>query len=466
MNTKLNKSAVQRMKFLCFLLISTFSVMIIGVIFTSGLILPAVSAENGDTAITVQSKETVKKLERMAHTREGLISDICGNPVTYVLEDGSVLCSDTDAYGFLAGYVTPDFDDLTVTGYSYGLRYKLSDYLFRDCGEGNGCDIRLTIDGGLQKYCTTLLRSRGYTGSVIVMDNSTGALRCFASVDAAGPFDVNGFSGIEEWNNTPGYWIRKGDGDCTDAPGSTFKVITSCAAIEAGLKDFTYEDDGTYRCGELEINNALGYSYGKLDMERALSRSVNTYYAALGTAVGTARMQDMANRFLLGTDIPLDFTTVTTSFSADGPESLALASFGQGNTEVSPLYMCMVAGTIANGGKMLRPYMIDEITNSKNGKIMYSGHKEILTEPVSKSTAKKVASYMKTTAEYYGFEKDGKYTVHCKTGTAELTGSNKTYIICFTDEYSFVIARNKTVNGEFGSQLVPMAEAVLDYLYM
>ncbi len=350
----------------------------------------------------------------------------------------------------------------------FGLRGNLKDYsLFTLDANNKGTAVTLTADTDLQNFAYQNILA-GNEGSVIVLDNATGAIMCLASQSTI-DYDVNNVDTLLA-SDIPDSQYRRGTFE-NDPPGSTFKVITAAAALkkaeDEGLTDdfFAYTDTGTYIAeGDgFAITNYANAVYGDIGLEEALNNSVNCYFADLGIRTGRSRIRDMANAFLIGKDIEVPFLDTVSSvldFGAGTPADIAQVSFGQGNTEISPLHLALIAQAIANDGKMMAPYIVNTI---KLGRIpLYKFFPHSLNQCISGSIDGKLKAIMHSTAVGYGLDEENFGYVCAKTGSAECTGDRvHTYIIGFTDRFSFCISAN---NSDISTNLLPGAQQLTAYL--
>ncbi len=371
---------------------------------------------------------------------------------------------DNYSFAWLLGYYTVSADSEN----RYGIRGSTSNYSMFTLDRNNrGASTRLTVDEGLQNFAWESILA-GQEGSVTVIDNDSGAIMCLASQSTI-DYDVNDVSTLL-YSDIPDSQYRRGTFE-NDPPGSTFKIVTAAAALqkaeEEGLGEdfFYYYDDGTYtpEGDDFTITNYGDYSYGDLDLETAMNNSVNCYFANLGIQVGQEALQGMAENFLIGTDIEIPYlATLHSRFSyGDGtPAYLAQAAFGQGNTEITPLHLAMIAQAVANRGEMLQPYIVDSIRLDKIPLYTHIGHK--LNNCITETVDEKLKAIMHSTAVGYGLDEATYGYVCAKTGTAECAdGRIHTYIVGFTEDASFCISLN---NSDASSALYAPAQQLVDYL--
>lgn len=286
--------------------------------------------------------------------------------------------------------------------------------------EKSGFDITLTVDNALQQYAYELLG--GKNGSIILMDTASGAVLAMASTPSFDPSEESlekNWEELAESDNAP-FVARATNG--LYAPGSTWKTLTAVAAIEAGLENNEYEDEGKTVIGGREYVNSGGKAYGTVDLVGAFKYSSNVVFARLGTELGKSGLS-VYERFLLGKDIDFDLPTAKSTLSDKpsqmGETDFASTAIGQGKLAVTPLYMTMVASVFANGGEMVEPYIVQSI--DKGSVNAFTAKKKILATPVSYSVAEKVKEMMRAcvTEGTGGQANVSGLKVYGKTGTAE-----------------------------------------------
>lgn len=443
------------------ILASITCLMFVAVFAGKYLIMPAVSKDYKATRNTV----TWQAIE--GYMVEGSYLDRNGS----LIMGGSVPGEEAQAdypmnysYSWLLGYYTVN----SGRENRYGLRGSLYDYtMFMLDEHDTGATVRLTTENGLQNFAWSSILA-GNEGSVTVIDNDTGAILCLASQSTI-DYDVNDVDTLL-MADVEGSQFRRGTYE-NDPPGSTFKVITSAAALqmqeEEDLPDsfFDYYDTGSYIAeGDgFEIRNYGDYAYGDINLETALNNSINCYFANLGNQVGQERIAKMAKNFLIGTDIEIPFLGTVSSvldFGAGTPGDIAQVSFGQGNTEITPLQLAMIAQAIANNGVMMSPYLVESV---KLGRLpLYTHILHKLNNCITTSVDEKLKAIMHTTAIGYGLDEAGYGMVYAKTGSAECPdGRVHTYIMGFTEDASFCISSN---NSDISYTLYGAAQQLVAYL--
>ncbi|MBA2518605.1 MAG: penicillin-binding protein 2 [Chloroflexia bacterium] len=300
-----------------------------------------------------------------------------------------------------------------------------------------GLDLRLTLDGTLQRLAHERLAGRA--GAVVLIEVETGAVLALASQPG---YDPNALftASVTERDAAVAAWEilvadpaaplvpRASQGLYT--PGSTFKVITAAAVIDAGyaIPDTVYDDDGMLNVdGRLiEERNRPDPSRDRWTLREGVEWSLNVVFAQIGLQLGPTLLWDYAGAFGFEQPVPFDLP-VAVSHVASSPaflESLpavADTGFGQGELQATPLLMAMTAAGIANQGAIMRPYLVAEIT-APEGEVVSRTGPAVWRQAVAPGVAGQVAAMMVSTVEQglAGAAAIPGVTVGGKTGTAEL----------------------------------------------
>lgn len=228
--------------------------------------------------------------------------------------------------------------------------------------EGNRSDgVVLTLHKGLQQACERILSGAEVNGAIVVMDLADGGLRAVASAPGFDPRNV-----AESMNNPDSPLVNRAFG--AYAVGSTFKLLVAATALEQGVSP-----EQTYVCsGWLDINgqifkcNQLA-GHGEIDMEQAITHSCNCYFIQLAQQIGAQDLRDMAVRFgfskadLLADTLQTASGNLPDAQQLENSAELANFGFGQGLLTATPIQICKMIATIADGGKLLSPYLVQGI---------------------------------------------------------------------------------------------------------
>ncbi len=329
----------------------------------------------------------------------------------------------------------------------------------------NGRNVVLTIDETVQYYLEKHLQSarleqqclEGAAG--IVMNVKNGEIYGMASLPNYDPNQYNTITdqmmlenlatltGEELETTTTDYrnkiWRNKCTVD-TYMPGSTFKIITLSMALEEGLinTNNTYNCPGYIRVADRSIRCWKSGGHGMQTLSKAIQNSCNPAFITIGAKVGASTFYDYFKNFGLTEKTGVDLTGEASGiwFSKFQEVELATASFGQ-NSKVTPLQMLPAVAGAANGGDLITPHVVREITETQedgNEKVIKSFSAEAKRQVISKETSNQVCDLLEEVVSV-GSGKNAYvkgYRVAGKTGTSEkidvynATGE-KTYISSF-----------------------------------
>ena len=246
-----------------------------------------------------------------------------------------------------------------------------------------GASVYLTISPKAQNAAYQALVAMGRPAAAVAIDPSNGAILALASYPTFNPnvlatLDPQKFNKADQrlLSDKRDLLLNRAIND-TRAPGSTFKLITSSTAFHTGKvksADSTIPGPQAYllpRSHTTLLNDSgLPCGDGHPTMITALTLSCNTAFAKLGDTVGGSALHSMANAYVFNNSnltIPLPVTaslypgTQPTSPALTDPAQIAMSAIGQFNDRVTPLQEAMIAATIANGGRMMRPYLVSQV---------------------------------------------------------------------------------------------------------
>ncbi|MFJ4813218.1 penicillin-binding transpeptidase domain-containing protein [Streptomyces longwoodensis] len=292
-----------------------------------------------------------------------------------------------------------------------------------------GGDVETTLDRGAQRAAFEGLAGR--KGAVAAVDPGTGRVLALVSSPSYDPGELsgNGAAAARAWarlNADPDRPMLNRAVRQTYPPGSTFKVVTAAAALDAGVVrnlDARTRSPAPYRLpGTTTRLDNEGDGCRDAPLREAFQWSCNTVFAKLGVDVGVARMGATAEAFGFndaGLRIPFAVAPSTFDTTVDRAQ-LALSSIGQYNTRATPLQMAMVAAAVANGGQLRTPYLVERTTRRSGSTVAAAGPRPA-RQVVRPSTARKLRQLMEDVVR----EGTGRKaavpgaTVGGKTGTAQ-----------------------------------------------
>ena len=334
-----------------------------------------------------------------------------------------------------------------------------------------GNDVELTLDPELQRIAYDGLASSSTgRGAAVALNPKNGEILSLVSYPSFDPNDID--DNFEELAEDPSFPLVNRATQGLYPPGSTFKVITTAAALEAGVKPSDrYRDNGTYETPGYTVYNYRGREYGQQTFEQALANSVNTIFARIGYEdVGAEALAQKAEAF--GFYDPYeDFALpVAPSFFNPPPEqwdqgNVAQTSFGQQTVSSTVFEMANVAGAIANGGTMMEPRLVREV-RSPDGVIIDKPTSRAHSRPMDGETAGTLTDMMEeaVTQVESGAAIPG-VKVAGKTGTAEAPGEElHSWFISFAPADDPEIAVAVMVeNGQEGyKQALPIARRLME----
>lgn len=318
----------------------------------------------------------------------------------------------------LLGFVSPNDTDAGESG-RYGVEEFYEEVLRGKPGEISndkiippqpGSDIVLTIDPNIEREAERILENlvKDYSasgGSVVVEEPATGKVLAMASFPN---FDPNSYSraDLADFINPVTQKIYE--------PGSVFKVITMAAGIDTGkiTPQTTFEDTGKLVVSGKTIQNWDHKAHGRVTMTNVLEESINTGAAFAQRETGNALFREYLEKFgfgeKTGINLPGEVKGDLRRLVPGAPEvAFATASFGQG-VAVTPIAMLNAIAAIANGGKLMRPYLYAAETP------------QVMRQVISQETARQVTEMMISAVDKAGVAKIKGYTIAGKTGTAQV----------------------------------------------
>ncbi len=349
-----------------------------------------------------------------------------------------------------------------------------------------GDDVVTTLDTDGQRAAYDALAGR--RGSIVALEPATGRVRAMVSSPGYDP------NRIQEDAYSRGLNTDRTNRPITNRavqtnyqPGSTFKVVTAAAALDSGklTPDSIVDGSSPQTISGVPLNNSGNTDYGPISFTDALTFSVNTVFARAGEQVGSKTMVDYMKRFGFYDDPPLDYPegemlasgvrNSSNQLVEDGFD-IGRVAIGQGGAEgqiqVTPLQMAMVAGTVGNQGKLMRPRLTDRIVG-KDGRVEEQIEPAEQSQVMSPEAAGQLAQMMSNVVE----EGTGTQAalegipVAGKTGTAEVRAGelNQVWFIGFAPVENPQIAIAVTLEDQppgssGGRDAAPLAAQVLQTL--
>lgn len=314
------------------------------------------------------------------------------------------------------------YNDLLAGRPVEGIEYAVPFEAQRDPTPDQGADLYLTLDRDVQ-YAVEVAMADAINqygaegGTIVVMNPKTGEILGMASWPT---FDPNNY--VDFPPSEPANPAVSGQYE----PGSTFKILTMAAAMDAGTvkPETAFVDSGVIEVGGVLLTNWDGGAWGPVDMTGCLQHSLNVCFASIATWMGPKDFYNYLAAFGIGhiTNVDLDAERsghLKRPGDSDWYDSdLGTNSFGQG-VAVTPLQLLTAASAVANGGAMMQPHILLRVQDGEAQRIVQP---QILGRPIRPDTAALLNEMLAQSLERgEGSEAliDG-YRIAGKTGTAQI----------------------------------------------
>src|SRR6266540_1903644 len=363
-----------------------------------------------------------------------------------------------------------------------------------------GDDVRLTIDSGLQSYAEGALDSFGLPGAFVAMNAQNGEILAMGSAPS---FDPSIFTHPITQREYHALTSQKTDAPLADRAiqglyptGSTFKPITATAALQDHLisPEEIFNDTGTLKVDIQTLHNAGKAVYGPINMSDALKVSSDIYFYNLGlhakTSKGGGQIQNWAPQYGLGEKTGIDLPAEVDGLIPDpawrnrlyredltdrpwsAGDNINLA-VGQGDLEADPLQMAVAYAALANGGKVLRPHLGDDV-ESVSGKVLEeirpAPRRQIDISPTTRDTIMTglTRAAMEQGGTSYPVFGRFPFAIAGKTGTAERPNQpdQSWYIAVAPARNPQIVVAVTLERGGFGvDTAAPVAARILEHYF-
>lgn len=295
-----------------------------------------------------------------------------------------------------------------------------------------GDNVITTLDVDLQQVASDALGGR--RGAVIAMEPDTGRILVMISRPEFDPNTLGmDWDGLIAGDNTQAQLLNRAFQGLYP-PGSTFKILTVLEYIREHpdtWRDYTFDCEGVYACEDYTISCYHGNVHGHQTLEQAFANSCNGAFAALGQELKLDAMHDLAEKLLFNQELPLPLAYSKSSFTMNEGAStweILQTAIGQGNTQISPMHNGLITAAIANGGILMKPYLIERVESAAGeevkrflpeaaGSLMTATEAQDLAELMRLVVTEGTGSAVRTDA----------YTVAGKTGSAEFETGRETH---------------------------------------
>lgn len=341
--------------------------------------------------------------------------------------------------------------------------------------KNQGDTVVTTLDADLQQAAYDALGDN--KGAVVVMEADTGKILSMVSKPDYDPNNI--YADWETLNtdeeNSP-LLNRATSGSY--APGSVFKIVTTLAYMrqDSNYSAYTYDCSGSITMDNTRIPCFNNEVHGFEDLRSSFANSCNSSFANIGLSLDIEGYRSTAEDLLFNSSLPsvLDYTK--SSFALDEESNTAeimMTAMGQGETTVSPYHMALITQAVANGGTLMEPYLVEQVTNYTGTEVRRNVPKSYRRLMTAEEAAQLKEYMSAVVSEGTGSALSGRsYTVAGKTGTAEysLVDGEKTHswFVGFTNVDNPELVISVITEGSDGSsdgRAVNIAGTILDSYY-
>jgi penicillin-binding protein 2B len=291
----------------------------------------------------------------------------------------------------------------------------------------NGDSLHLTIDSNIQSYMEQALYD---------VYNEYHPKNIMAIAANPKTMEILGIASLPTFNPNK-YWTAKSQENFRTSavssvyePGSTFKIVTLAGAVQENI----FDPKKTYMSGRVRIggywikdhNGGLGW--GRITYLEGLKRSSNIAFVKLGyEQLGAQRLRKYIDLFGFGYKTGIDLPGESAgqiSFRPEYATEVATATFGQGRVEVTAIQQLSAISAIANGGKLMRPYVVKKVLKPDGKTIVKETKPKVIRQAIKPETAHKVSMYLETVVNDLEIGTGRRaylegYRIAGKTGTAQ-----------------------------------------------
>lgn len=313
--------------------------------------------------------------------------------------------------------------------------------------KAEGANVELTIDPGAQRTAYAQLKARtqqGRRGGAVVIDVKTGAVKVAASWPSFDPNEVAPQTGLTGGKRLE--QLDKGEGvikplvdnalSQTFPPGSSFKTLVAALAMQKlGINSSSTVNTGQLTLPEsgqpLPNSHDSGSCGGAASLRGAFAESCNTTFGKMALDMGIQGLHDGATKFGFGkrvelepdfytaeSDVPVAFTDASGKKIPTGADGTARSGIGQENVRATPLQMAMVAAAVANGGKIMNPYVVQTV-RAKDQSQLYGASPKEFGKAMTGDQAGQLEDMMRAVVTEGTAKNLAGRRIAGKTGTAE-----------------------------------------------
>src|SRR5215469_4313839 len=308
-----------------------------------------------------------------------------------------------------------------------------------------GASVQLTINSKAQQAAYAALKAQGKSGAVVALNPKTGAILALASYPSFDPNKYATFDGVKlnkadaRYRRDPAQPLLNRAINGTFPPGSTFKIVTSSAAFGTGRytvntnvpapTSLSFSDSNK----TLVNDNGESCGSGNVPLIFVFTMSCNTAFGHLSERLGSAALKRQAEKYGFNkTTLTIPMPVSPSNFPLVTSQAYtAYSAIGQFDDTVTPMQEAMLAATVANNGRLMRPYLVQDVKAPDLATVRQAKPTK-LSQPVSAKNADQLKQMMLSvvnsangTAYIVPGIHDSGLDIAAKTGTAQ-NGRNDT----------------------------------------
>jgi len=308
-----------------------------------------------------------------------------------------------------------------------------------------GASVQLTINSKAQQAAYAALKAQGKSGAVVALNPKTGAILALASYPSFDPNKYATFDGVKlnkadaRYRKDPAQPLLNRAINGTFPPGSTFKIVTSSAAFGTGRytvntnvpapTSLSFSDSNK----TLVNDNGESCGSGNVQLIFAFTLSCNTAFGHLGERLGSPALKRQAEKYGFNhTGLTIPMPVSPSNFPLVSSQAYtAYSAIGQFDDTVTPMQEAMLAATVANNGRLMKPYLVQDVKAPDLTTVRHTTPAKF-SQPVSAKDAGQLKQMMLSvvnspngTANIVPGIHDPRLNIAAKTGTAQ-NGRNNT----------------------------------------
>ena len=338
--------------------------------------------------------------------------------------------------------------------------------------KNTGDNIVTTLDTSLQEAAYDALGNN--KGAVVIMEPSTGKILSLVSKPTFDPNTV-----AQNWDSlnadTDSAMLNRAM-QGKYAPGSTFKIITALEYMRENedYASYLYDCSGRIEHEGTVIHCNKNKVHGQEDLLQSFANSCNSSFANIGLQLDIGEYKKTAEELLFNSELPSPLMYSESKFQLtkkDPSSEVMMTAMGQGKTQVSPYHMALITSAIANGGQLMKPYLVDQIVNY-TGTTVTKNMPEKYKDMMTSDEAAQLTEYMKAvvnqgTASTLSGQ---KFTIAGKTGTAEYSTDKEkahSWFVGFTNVDNPELVISVVIEGadDTGAKAVNVVKKICNSYY-